>query len=524
MVFSIPPIVVMVVDSATGGSWGGVENGGTSGKWNPGVLFPLYMLCGVCYGVIEIGKRVVPRMLVGGEMAKLRQIDSVVTIRTTSYSQSFFLIWTLQMHIFYEAAGTAGAFLSSTLLLKWGCVYSMILTPFCFLISAAAWYFISPPPRPPRSPFRSSTATSDGIQHIDPVFSAPTLSITSLSPTRKATFTLSHLLRTLGRVFADFGHSVLLGGRIIFTIRAFCWLPLGYSLSLYAHRYLENGLLPIIAQGYFGHAEYTQILVGGSNLGELLGAFIVLVVGGWCETPIPWVRLDALLLGLVWILPFYGRGFNGIKTIPVSEVWKLVPVIIPISMAWAAGDVGLVSFIQASLGAPDQDEDHPALHYDSDELDNFHPDTKSQSRSRVNPLGAVMACLYSIYIILFSVLSPILGRFADDTSGAGAHRTVLALGGIQYSIIAAVLVASTFVMRGSGAWNPKMKKGVKAGWYPGESGKELEAGGVRRRRRRGVLNGEDLGWVPAEKEGGVGGERMEEVNGQVDDEVRGMER
>lgn len=80
MVFAIPPSLVMIIDGATGGSWGGVENGGTSGKWNPGVLFPLYMVCGVCYGVIEIGKRVIPRMLVGGEMAKLRQIDSVVSL------------------------------------------------------------------------------------------------------------------------------------------------------------------------------------------------------------------------------------------------------------------------------------------------------------------------------------------------------------------------------------------------------------------------------------------------------------
>jgi hypothetical protein len=105
--------------------------------------------------------------------------------------------------------------------------------------------------------------------------------------------------------FADFGRSIVLGARIIASQRKFMWLPVGYSLALYAHRYLENGLVPVLAQGYFGKPAYSQILVGGSNFGELLGALLVLLIGNLLPTPIPWLRMDACLLGLVWILPFY---------------------------------------------------------------------------------------------------------------------------------------------------------------------------------------------------------------------------
>lgn len=109
--------------------------------------------------------------------------------------------------------------------------------------------------------------------------------------------------------FLDFGRSVGLGARIILQ-RKFCWLPLGYSLALYGHRYLENGVAPIVAAGYFKQPAFTQILVGGSNLGELLGATAVLLMGNLLPTPIPWVRVDALLLCLIWVLPFSRPGLK----------------------------------------------------------------------------------------------------------------------------------------------------------------------------------------------------------------------
>lgn len=102
-----------------------------------------------------------------------------------------------------------------------------------------------------------------------------------------------------------FGLSISLGARIIFFNRKFIWLPVGFSLALYAHRYLENGIIPIIAEDILHNSAYSRILVCGSNIGELIGALVVFLFGNLVPTPIPWLRLDALLLLLVWVLPFY---------------------------------------------------------------------------------------------------------------------------------------------------------------------------------------------------------------------------
>ena len=41
-------------------------------------------------------------------------------------------------------------------------------------------------------------------------------------------------------------------------------------------------------------------MVGGSNLGELLGACFVFVFTNLIHTPMPWLRLDALMILIVW--------------------------------------------------------------------------------------------------------------------------------------------------------------------------------------------------------------------------------
>lgn len=74
-----------------------------------------------------------------------------------------------------------------------------------------------------------------------------------------------------------------------------------YSLALYGHRYLESGIGPVIAKRVFGVSAYSQILVGGSNFGELLGALSVFLLNDMVPTPIPWLRLDSLLLLIVWV-------------------------------------------------------------------------------------------------------------------------------------------------------------------------------------------------------------------------------
>lgn len=160
---------------------------------------------------------------------------------------------------------------------------------------------------------------------------------------------------------------MLIGGRIVLSTRKFAWLPIGYSVALYAHRYLENGLIPILAQGYFKEPAFAQILVGGSNLGELFGALMVLLLGNILPTPMPWLRVDGLLLGLVWILPFFKPDLVGDDSANPSTAWKFACIFIPISLGWAAGDVSLVAYIQSSVAEDKED-------------------------ARISPLAAVMSC------------------------------------------------------------------------------------------------------------------------------------
>lgn len=86
----------------------------------------------------------------------------------------------------------------------------------------------------------------------------------------------------------------------------------------------------------------------------------------------PWLRLDALALNIVWVMPTFTR------TMPrtVGTAWKLAGCFIPISFGWAAGDVSLAAYIQSTLTAMN---------------------IKSKD---VSPLGAVMAFLFSSYVVL----------------------------------------------------------------------------------------------------------------------------
>lgn len=97
----------------------------------------------------------------------------------------------------------------------------------------------------------------------------------------------------------------------------------------------------------------------------VLGAAFVFVFTNFINTPMPWLRLDALTLLIVWYLPYWypARG-------RVSEAWKVAGTFIPISFGWAAGDVSLAAYIQASLAR-----------------------IESQTKD-VSALGSVMACLY----------------------------------------------------------------------------------------------------------------------------------
>ena len=88
------------------------------------------------------------------------------------------------------------------------------------------------------------------------------------------------------------------------------------------------------------------------------------------RTPIPWLRLDAFMLMLIWCaapsapstdpcryLPFYFPQPN-----QVQAAWRIAGLFAGISFGWAAGDVSLAAYIQAALTREEHvDDDVSAL-------------------------------------------------------------------------------------------------------------------------------------------------------------------
>lgn len=60
--------------------------------------------------------------------------------------------------------------------------------------------------------------------------------------------------------------------------------------------------------------------------------------------PMPFVRLDGLFLLLAWLIPFLPVSGN-----TLNDALSMAALFMPMSYAWAAGDVSLNAFIQSNL-------------------------------------------------------------------------------------------------------------------------------------------------------------------------------
>lgn len=74
-----------------------------------------------------------------------------------------------------------------------------------------------------------------------------------------------------------------------------------------------------------------------------------------------------------------------------------------------------------------------------------------------------MAFLYSTYIVIYAIANPLLGKYIDSvynrtggSRGGDVHGAVVNIAGVQFTVLTAVVIASTFVPRGALAFNPKM--------------------------------------------------------------------
>ncbi|KAH8101190.1 major facilitator superfamily domain-containing protein [Cristinia sonorae] len=400
--FALMTAILLIVDGATGGKIKPASaKSPIYGNWNPNLIFVVWTLSGISYGMVELIRRVIPADIVGGNVSKLRRMDATV-------------------HIFYEVAGTAGAFASSSAISRFGNNYSFFLTPVFFTFAGGIWLLIS------TLNFKSQKAIQEELEQSG---------LAGVEGKSSSNYFVQIFHGVL-----HFGESVWVGAKLVLGNRRFIWLVPAYSVALYMHRFLESGLAPAFAKRILGTSAWSQIIVGGSNFGELLGAATVLILSDVVTTPLPWLRLDAIALNLVWILPTF--AIKAQKN--VTWAWKVAGCFIPISFGWAAGDVSLAAYIQSALS------------------------DSSFSHAHVSALGAVMAFLYSTYIVLNAVLSYLLGKvfdreFEKQKSILTALKTV---GGVQFSVACGIILISTFIPQGAFAINPKALGGIGAPTKP----------------------------------------------------------
>lgn len=144
------------------------------------------------------------------------------------------------VHVLYEIAGTTGAFTSPTLVGKFGYNYSALFSPLLFALAALIWRFVSNVETLPEG-------TNSRLADLE----------------REET---KHgYLWSIWVGFRSFGKATYYGAMLVGSHRKYVWLITGYSMALYGHRYLENGLAPIFARQVLGVSSWSQIIVGGSK-------------------------------------------------------------------------------------------------------------------------------------------------------------------------------------------------------------------------------------------------------------------
>lgn len=119
------------------------------------------------------------------------------------------------------------------LIKKFGNNFSFFITPPLFALAGTAWFFVG-------KLGHESPSAAKGLAGVE--------------QQRESYGTaVLHGARAFGR-------STYKGAVICFSSRRYIWLIPGYSFALYGHRYLENGLMPLIAKRVMKDSSYSQIM------------------------------------------------------------------------------------------------------------------------------------------------------------------------------------------------------------------------------------------------------------------------
>ncbi|RHZ86498.1 hypothetical protein Glove_50g107 [Diversispora epigaea] len=384
--FATFALILIIVEAATGGYIGAGDKW-VSGNWPPGIIFAIYLPMGGCLGILELIRRVIPRDIVGENPKKLMKMDASV-------------------HIFYEVAGTAGAFASAATIKKLGPVYALFVIPVFFTAAGIIWLFI----RITTSYDKRKLEDIDGIK--------------------------ASRSGGIKKVFVTYFSSIKRGFKIITSERRFIWLIPGYVLPFIFHRFIEGVIFPTFAKQVLKDGSLSGFLVAASNFGELLGALSVFLISTRIRSPLPWVRLDSVTLMVLWVFPYLSvtSSLNSYKW-----VGAVFPLMMVLSAGWAAGDVSLVAYVQSRLHS-----------------------VNIANEDGTSPLGCVMALLYSSYVLGYLALSIPMGKVFDKYKAEGNILTAFFwASGVMISIGAVIILASTFIPRGAFAFNPKVDEDDK---------------------------------------------------------------
>ena len=423
-VYAFISMIIMAVEHANGGtmptkciSTDGLPpvcTGAVAGDWDPLGIIPIFVFSGIPFGGIELIRRVIPQKIVGEDEFKLKKLDSLV-------------------HVYFEIAGTTGAFFAAYVCLIMGKAYAPVITPILYVIAAIFFSQIIMP-------------------QVSDIF-------------ENSTFVT--LLITLKSAFIGFGESVYKGAKIVCLDRRFIWLIWGYSLPLVMHRYIEGGVASVYSKLVLNESAYGNFINGGSNFGELLGALFVFWNLNLFPTPLPTIRWDALVLNFCWLYSVVTPSST--NTDPANTAGIMAAIMCFISAGWSAGDVSISAFIQRQMRFVKE----PGSHVN-------------------DALPCVMAFLYVFAIVVYAIINPVIGKWLDEISidgkdagqikkmlkvktistGDKAYLTALSaellderidlyfywIGGVFFSLMSILIFFNTFLPKGSWKFNPTLEE------------------------------------------------------------------
>ena len=61
MIMAIVIVFLLILNSSTGGDFYGSKDSERIGTWNPWIIFPAYIIIGICQGGIESIRRLIPK-------------------------------------------------------------------------------------------------------------------------------------------------------------------------------------------------------------------------------------------------------------------------------------------------------------------------------------------------------------------------------------------------------------------------------------------------------------------------------